>query len=92
MADARGTTMSVRITGTASSGEECTFSSSGRTITFAGFLKAYVESVDSEAGGEADNAERRLPQPGPRPGDHRDRADPGRPLAPARRRATPSRA
>jgi len=61
MADARGTTMSVRITGTASSGEECTFSASGRTITFAGFLKAYVESVDSEAGGEADNAERRLP-------------------------------
>jgi DNA topoisomerase-1 len=61
MADARGTTMSVRITGTASSGEECTFSASGRTITFPGFLKAYVESVDSEAGGEADNAERRLP-------------------------------
>ncbi|HEX4721979.1 MAG TPA: type I DNA topoisomerase [Pseudonocardiaceae bacterium] len=62
MADARGTTMSVRITGTASSGEECTFSASGRTITFAGFLKAYVEAVDSEAGGEADNQERRLPQ------------------------------
>jgi DNA topoisomerase-1 len=61
MADARGTTMSVRITGAASSGEQCTFSASGRTITFAGFLKAYVESVDSEAGGEADNAERRLP-------------------------------
>jgi DNA topoisomerase-1 len=62
MADARGTTISVRITGTAGSGEECVFSASGRTITFAGFLKAYVESVDSEAGGEADNAERRLPQ------------------------------
>ncbi len=61
MADARGTTMSVRISGTAAGGEECTFSSSGRTITFAGFLKAYVESVDSETGGEADNAERRLP-------------------------------
>ncbi len=62
MADARGTTMSVRIAGTASSGEEVTFSSSGRTITFAGFLKAYVETVDAEAGGEADNAESRLPQ------------------------------
>ncbi|TDQ04735.1 type I DNA topoisomerase [Labedaea rhizosphaerae] len=62
MADARGTTMSVRITGTASSGEECTFASSGRTITFAGFLRAYVEAVDSEAGGEADDAERRLPR------------------------------
>ncbi|HEU5474308.1 MAG TPA: type I DNA topoisomerase [Actinophytocola sp.] len=62
MADARGTTMSVRITGTAASGEECTFAASGRTITFAGFLRAYVEAVDSEAGGEADDAERRLPR------------------------------
>jgi DNA topoisomerase-1 len=62
MADARGTTMSVRIVGAAASGEECTFAASGRTITFAGFLKAYVESVDSEAGGEADDAESRLPR------------------------------
>ncbi|MET0133214.1 MAG: type I DNA topoisomerase [Kibdelosporangium sp.] len=62
MADVRGTTMTVRIVGTAASGEECTFSSSGRTITFAGFLKAYVETVDSEQGGEADDAERRLPR------------------------------
>ncbi|MQA09144.1 MAG: type I DNA topoisomerase [Pseudonocardiaceae bacterium] len=62
MADAKGTTVSVRITGNASSGEECTFAASGRTITFAGFLKAYVEAVDSEAGGEADDAERRLPE------------------------------
>jgi DNA topoisomerase-1 len=61
MADARGTTMSVRITGTAASGEECTFAASGRTITFPGFLRAYVEAVDSEEGGEADDAERRLP-------------------------------
>ncbi|HEX6353393.1 type I DNA topoisomerase [Actinophytocola sp.] len=62
MADARGTTMSVRITGTAASGEECTFAASGRTITFPGFLRAYVETVDTEEGGEADDAERRLPQ------------------------------
>ncbi|MGQ0574290.1 MAG: type I DNA topoisomerase [Pseudonocardia sp.] len=62
MADARGTTMSVRITGTAATGEEVTFASSGRTITFAGFLKAYVETVDDQAGGEADDAESRLPQ------------------------------
>ncbi|MGH3950257.1 MAG: type I DNA topoisomerase [Pseudonocardiaceae bacterium] len=62
MADAKGTTMSVRITGTAAGGgEECTFAASGRTITFAGFLRAYVETVDSEAGGEADDAESRLP-------------------------------
>jgi DNA topoisomerase I len=89
MADARGTTMSVRITGmsagsriagsaggdriagsaggdriagSAGGDEECTFAASGRTITFPGFLKAYVETVDAEAGGEADDAERRLPQ------------------------------
>ncbi|MGH3853311.1 MAG: type I DNA topoisomerase [Pseudonocardiaceae bacterium] len=61
MADARGSTMSVRITGTAVTGEQCSFAASGRTITFAGFLKAYVETVDHEAGGEADDAERRLP-------------------------------
>jgi DNA topoisomerase-1 len=61
MNDARGTTMSVRIAGTAGTGEVCTFAASGRTITFAGFLKAYVEAIDSEAGGEADDAERRLP-------------------------------
>jgi DNA topoisomerase-1 len=62
MADARGTTMSVRITGNSATGEACTFAASGRTITFAGFLKAYVETVDDEAGGEADDAERRLPR------------------------------
>ena len=62
MADARGTTVSVRITGTAGTGEECIFAASGRTITFAGFLKAYVETVDDQAGGEADDAESRLPE------------------------------
>ena len=61
MADARGTTMSVRIAGTAATGEQCTFAASGRTITFAGFLRAYVETVDEESGGEADDAESRLP-------------------------------
>lgn len=61
MADAKGTTASVRIAGTAATGELCTFAASGRTITFAGFLKAYVETVDEEAGGEADDAESRLP-------------------------------
>jgi DNA topoisomerase-1 len=62
MADARGTTVSVRIAGTAGTGEECVFAASGRTITFAGFLKAYVETVDDQAGGEADDAESRLPE------------------------------
>jgi len=62
MADARGTTLSLRITGKSSDGREAAFASSGRTITFPGFLKAYVETVDELAGGEADDAESRLPQ------------------------------
>lgn len=61
MADARGTTLSLRISGTATSGEQVVFNASGRTITFPGFLKAYVETVDEQAGGEADDAESRLP-------------------------------
>jgi DNA topoisomerase-1 len=62
MADARGTSVSIRIAGTAATGEAVTFASSGRTITFPGFLKAYVETVDDQAGGEADDAESRLPE------------------------------
>ncbi|NIH98102.1 DNA topoisomerase-1 [Mycolicibacterium fluoranthenivorans] len=61
MADARGTTLSLRISGQARTGEQVVFNASGRTITFAGFLKAYVESLDEQAGGEADDAESRLP-------------------------------
>ncbi|MGE2834125.1 type I DNA topoisomerase [Mycobacterium sp. SMC-4] len=61
MADARGTTLSLRIAGAASTGEQVVFNASGRTITFPGFLKAYVESIDDLAGGEADDAESRLP-------------------------------
>jgi DNA topoisomerase-1 len=61
MADARGTTLSLRISGQSRGGEQVVFSASGRTITFAGFLKAYVESLDEQAGGEADDAESRLP-------------------------------
>ncbi|CAJ1495239.1 type I DNA topoisomerase [[Mycobacterium] burgundiense] len=65
MADARGTTLSLRITGESAGtdgvGRAVTFAASGRTLTFPGFLKAYVETVDELAGGEADDAERRLP-------------------------------
>ncbi|MDT5136365.1 MAG: topoisomerase [Mycobacterium sp.] len=60
MADARGTTLSLRIQGAAGE-QQVVFSASGRTLTFAGFLKAYVETVDELVGGEADDAERRLP-------------------------------
>ncbi|MBB4856226.1 DNA topoisomerase-1 [Mycobacteroides chelonae] len=62
MADARGTTLSLRLAGSATSGEQVVFTASGRTITFPGFLSAYVETVDELAGGEADDEERRLPQ------------------------------
>ncbi|GAA2889298.1 type I DNA topoisomerase [Pseudonocardia halophobica] len=62
MADARGTTVSVRINGTAATGEDVVFASSGRTITFPGFLKAYVETIEEGSGGQADDAESRLPQ------------------------------
>src|ERR1700712_2333583 len=65
MVDARGLTLSLRITapltGAPGFGSEALFTASGRTITFPGFLRAYVETVDAEAGGEADDAERRLP-------------------------------
>jgi DNA topoisomerase-1 len=65
MVDAKGLTLSVKIAATAdvAAGRvDCVFSASGRTITFPGFLRAYVETVDAEAGGEADDAERRLPK------------------------------
>ncbi len=62
MADARGTTLSLRISGESIDGQQVVFGASGRTITFAGFLKAYVESLDDFSGGEADDAESRLPQ------------------------------
>ncbi|GGM05277.1 type I DNA topoisomerase [Nakamurella endophytica] len=66
MVDARGRTLTVRIeartgAGAAQPDVACLFGASGRTITFPGFLRAYVETVDAEAGGEADDAESRLP-------------------------------
>ena len=70
MADARGTTVSIRITGEAGANDsgysKATFAASGRTITFPGFLKAYVEATDetesSRDGKMADDAEKRLPR------------------------------
>lgn len=59
MTDAVGNSTSVRIATTSSTGEQCEFGASGKTITDPGFLKAYVESRDE---GETDDAERRLPQ------------------------------
>jgi DNA topoisomerase-1 len=60
MKDAEGLSITVRISARPSQGEVCTFVASGRTITFYGFLKAYVEAVD-EADGQSDDSQTRLP-------------------------------
>ncbi|MCW2767815.1 MAG: topA [Nocardioides sp.] len=60
MKDAVGNTVTIRLGGTAATGEDVVFSSSGRTITFHGFLKAYVEGTD-DASAARDDAETRLP-------------------------------
>jgi DNA topoisomerase I len=60
MKDAVGQSVSIRLGGTASSGEDVVFSASGRVITFHGFLKAYVEGTD-DAAATRDDAETRLP-------------------------------
>ncbi|MDO5684116.1 MAG: type I DNA topoisomerase, partial [Propionibacteriaceae bacterium] len=73
MKDAEGQSISVRIDARLSEpaqlGEQsvdaCQFTASGRTITFHGFLKAYVEAVDeaqARDGGQSDDAQTRLPQ------------------------------
>jgi DNA topoisomerase-1 len=68
MADAVGQTVSVRLAGRSTIDEAVEFTASGRTITFPGFLKAYVESRDETAVGPgddepgSDDAERRLPR------------------------------
>lgn len=59
MKDAVGQSVSVRLGGVASTGEDVVFSASGRVITFHGFLKAYVEGTDE--GAAKDDQETRLP-------------------------------
>ncbi len=60
MADAKGVTVSIRLAADASSGEKAVFAASGRTITFPGFLRAYVQGVD-DPDSELDDRERLLP-------------------------------
>ena len=60
MKDAEGQSITVRINAHPGEGEDCTFVASGRTITFHGFLKAYVESHDDDS--QSDDAQTRLPQ------------------------------
>ena len=68
MADAKGEQVSVQIDATLGSpltlpsgaAREATLVASGRTITFPGFLRAYVAGV--EEGSDADDSQARLPQ------------------------------
>lgn len=64
MNDAKGNTVSIRIRATAAgdtlAGSEAEFGASGRTITFHGFLKAYVETVEGSEG-DSDDAQTKLP-------------------------------
>ncbi|WP_328378058.1 type I DNA topoisomerase [Streptomyces sp. NBC_00440] len=61
MKDAVGNSVTVKIAGTSSDGRVAEFSASGKTITFHGFMKAYVEGAD-DPNAELDDRERRLPQ------------------------------
>ena len=60
MKDAVGESISVKVSGSSSGGENVEFSASGRTITFYGFLKAYVEGSDDPST-DRDDSEKRLP-------------------------------
>ena len=46
MNDARGMSVQVRLGTSSSDGRDCEFVASGKTITFPGFLRAYVEGAD----------------------------------------------
>jgi len=59
MKDATGESVSVRVSGRSTAGEEAEFGASGKIISFHGFLKAYVEDVEGDA--ERDDRETRLP-------------------------------
>ncbi len=60
MKDATGESVSVRVSGRSSTGENAEFGASGKVISFYGFLKAYVEGAD-DPDAELDDRERRLP-------------------------------
>jgi DNA topoisomerase-1 len=60
MKDATGESVTVRVTGRSSSGEDAEFGAAGKVISFYGFLKAYVEGSD-DPDAELDDNQRRLP-------------------------------
>jgi len=62
MKDAKGESLQLRLSGTAVTSERvCEFSATGRTILFAGFLKAYVEDIDDPDAAK-DDQESHLPE------------------------------
>ncbi|HET9874048.1 MAG TPA: type I DNA topoisomerase [Propionibacteriaceae bacterium] len=62
MKDAEGQSITVKINADRADGDRCIFVASGRTITFHGFLKAYVEAVDEAEGSQSDDTQTRLPR------------------------------
>ncbi len=62
MKDAQGQTVSLRIGGESSDGENVEFAASGTVITFRGFLAAYEEGRDDDRVAPEDDEERRLPK------------------------------
>ena len=60
MADARGQSVSVRLGAPAADGRDTEWAASGRTITFPGYLRAYVEGAD-DPDAELDDRETLLP-------------------------------
>lgn len=68
MADAKGSTASIKLGGTSTDGRDAEFSASGTVITFRGFLAAYEEGTDAgrwdenAQKSEAKDGDKRLPQ------------------------------
>jgi len=60
MSDAVGESVQVRLGAAGASGRDAEFGTSGKVISFPGFLRAYVEGSD-DPDAEADDQERRLP-------------------------------
>ena len=60
MAPARGESTRIRLGGTISGGTDVEFAATGRTVTFPGFLRVYVEGRD-DPDADVDDRERHLP-------------------------------
>jgi len=60
MKDAQGESVQVRLGGVSTSGTDAEFATSGKIISFPGFLRAYVEGSD-DPDAELEDQERRLP-------------------------------